>query len=88
MRCEICNKSMTYLNYDGSGETHWYCQHCEDAIEEASAELDDDKDEWFLEDLVYLEELEGYDVGDEEGDVPYQDSVSDWDEDAPKARPG
>jgi len=65
---------MTYSVVDGSGERHWYCQDCDDIIEETTHELEGD-DEWYLEDLIYLEEVEGYDVGDDLDDT----DVSEWD---------
>ena len=59
MRCEICNKSMTYPTSDGKGDLHWYCQDCAEEIETATFEMQDD--DWFEEDLVSLDEVDDHD---------------------------
>lgn len=52
MRCELCNRSDTYVYVDGDGNLHDYCYFCIDEIE---ATLDgyeeDDTSEWWPEEF-------------------------------------
>lgn len=46
MRCEICNKSLTQLCFDGNGDPHYYCPVCIEEIEDALESYESDEDSY------------------------------------------
>ncbi len=68
MRCELCNRSVTYDYIDGAGELHEYCQYCIEEIEDTLDSYEEDDNEWWPEDSPEdnIEEDQEVDTPDED----------------------
>lgn len=69
MRCEICNRSMTELMYDGEGSEHWYCAHCEEEILDTLGGYDQDEEDTFWDVFDTFEPLPDDSYGDEDEEI-------------------
>lgn len=66
MRCELCNRSVTYAYIDGAGGLHEYCQYCIEEIEDTLDSYEEADNEWWPEDFTEDNIQEDQGVGDTE----------------------